>query len=135
MKKFIALFLLLFLLLQCVGKPGKTENVKITLGASSQFSENELQAAANAVLKRFVGFEDCTLTELWYDEGFSNSTVAQYHATKNDPANGIALLSNFDVGPSGGDGSFNPNTTYSHWNWILTRSGATGHWKVIDWGD
>lgn len=48
--------------------------------------------------------------------------------------NVIVLLSNFDVDSSGGDGSFEPNSTQSKWNWILIRDSKTDHWRVDDWG-
>lgn len=45
----------------------------------------------------------------------------------------IVLLSTFDVDESGGDGSLNPNSTYTDWNWILVRKND-GKWKHVDHG-
>ena len=45
----------------------------------------------------------------------------------------IVLLSSFDVDASGGDGSLNPNETYSNWNWILVRDSG-GQWRHADHG-
>lgn len=45
----------------------------------------------------------------------------------------IVLLSTFDVDESGGDGSLNPNSTYTDWNWILVRKNG-GKWKHVDHG-
>lgn len=42
----------------------------------------------------------------------------------------IVILSSFDVDLSGGDGSFNPNSTYDNWNWILVRN----DWEQVDHG-
>ncbi|MGN0339060.1 MAG: hypothetical protein ACI4D0_01045 [Lachnospira sp.] len=33
----------------------------------------------------------------------------------------------------GGDGSSNPNSTYSDWKWILVRTNG-GHWQHVDHG-
>lgn len=46
----------------------------------------------------------------------------------------IILLSEFDVGPSGGDGSLNPNSTYDNFIWILIRDDKSSPWKIDDWG-
>ncbi|OIJ14570.1 hypothetical protein BKP37_08055 [Anaerobacillus alkalilacustris] len=48
--------------------------------------------------------------------------------------NVIILLSNFDVNSSGGDGSFEPNSSESNWKWILIRDSKTDNWRVDDWG-
>lgn len=45
----------------------------------------------------------------------------------------IVLLSSFDVDSSGGDGSLNPNSTYSDWKWILVRTDG-GKWQHVDHG-
>ncbi len=43
-------------------------------------------------------------------------------ADRNNADEVIVLLSSFDVDSSGGDGSLNPNSTYSDWKWILVRT-------------
>ncbi|MDR3277336.1 MAG: hypothetical protein LBT12_01065 [Oscillospiraceae bacterium] len=44
------------------------------------------------------------------------------------------LLSDFEVDASGGDGSLNPNSTYTDWSWILTRDSSSAEWRVDTWG-
>ncbi len=39
----------------------------------------------------------------------------------------------FDVDSSGGNGSLNPNSTYSDWKWILVRTDG-GKWQHVDHG-
>lgn len=134
MKRISMLLLVVIWLTACFTKPGSVENVKIDLGTSSKFSQDELESAADSVLKKFPDFEDCILTDLWYDEEVSNREVATFHKTKDDPNNSIILLSNFDVGPGGYDGGFSPNSTYPDWKWTLTRNGVDGKWEVIGWG-
>ncbi len=46
----------------------------------------------------------------------------------------MVLLSNFKVGPSGGNGSLEPNSTYTEWQWILIRDNTSDNWLVKDWG-
>jgi hypothetical protein len=48
--------------------------------------------------------------------------------------NVIVLMSDFDVDSSGAQEGFNPNSTYSDWNWILIRDSKSGNWRVVDWG-
>ncbi|MBQ7016891.1 MAG: hypothetical protein IJN10_08060, partial [Firmicutes bacterium] len=45
----------------------------------------------------------------------------------------IVLISSFDVDASGGDGSLNPNSTYTKWMWILAREEG-GKWQHVDHG-
>ena len=45
----------------------------------------------------------------------------------------IVLVSSFDVGKSGGDGSLNPDSTYTKWKWILVRN-KSGSWRHVDHG-
>ncbi|MCC3868520.1 hypothetical protein K0039_09925 [Terrisporobacter mayombei] len=46
----------------------------------------------------------------------------------------IILLSNFDVDSSGGDGSLDPNSTYTDWQWILVRDRENSKWTLKTWG-
>ena len=54
-------------------------------------------------------------------------------ADRNNADEVIVLLSSFDVDSSGGDGSLNPNSTYSDWKWILVRTDG-GKWQHVDHG-
>jgi hypothetical protein len=60
-----------------------------------------------------------------YGRGSSNGVESE---------NVIVLFSDFSVDASGGDGSFNPNETYTNWSWILIRDRPNGNWRVDDWG-
>jgi hypothetical protein len=119
---------------------GKTNNVVVSIKKSDKFSEKEINDAINCVKKKFKDFNGCKLTKLWYDEEQSNNIIAGYLKSGKSLVNGvkaenvIVLLSNFDVGSLGGDGSFNANSTYTNWNWILIRDSKTGNWKADDWG-
>lgn len=109
-------------------------NVKRTIPHSDIFSEQDISEAMDLVEKQFnSGFRGCTLTDLWYDEDTSISSsdewAAQYH---KDEA--IVLLSNFNVDSSGGDGSLNPNSTYTNWQWILVRNKGSNTWEIGTWG-
>lgn len=111
-------------------------NASTNSGSSVKFFEDEIDAAISSVKEKFKDFEGCDLTDIWYDESQSNLRIQNY--IKNhvdvDAENAIVLLSNFKVDDSGKDGSFEPNSIYTDWCWILVRESKTDNWKVVDWG-
>ena len=46
---------------------------------------------------------------------------------------GIVLLSSFTVDEHGGDGSLEPNGTYTRWSWYLARKNG-GKWNIVTSG-
>ena len=142
MKKIITslcLILVVFTFASC-SQFGKTNNVVVSIGKSDKFSKKEINDAIKCVMKKFKDFKGCNLTKLWYDEEQSNNEIKGYMAGGKGSVNGarpenvIILFSDFDVDSSGADEGFNPNSTYSNWNWILIRDSKTGNWRVDDWG-
>ena len=130
-KRLIIAFWLIVLsavLVACANR-GYADDVVLDTGSSEIYSTDEISAAMDAVIRKFADFEGCTLTKLWYDEGFSNPRTKDYES-----GTAIVLLCEFDVDSSGGDGSFNPNSTYSNWQWILTRESDSADWQVVNWG-
>lgn len=124
------LWLFFWIIVVCVSlsactHKGKTDNAVIDYGNSKKFNKLEIKLAIDTVLEKFKDFEGCTLTKLWYDEDKGKAGIED---------NKIILYSNFDVDSTGGDGSFNPNSTYTDWNWILIRDNKTSVWEVKDWG-
>jgi len=137
MKRFFLFFLLAALcfsfsscslLKEMTAPPGNTDQVKTTIGDSLEFSEAEITSAINVVLKKFVDFEGCTMTDIWYDEGWSkeygysflSDILDRYELDASDTVEIIVLRSNFDTDSSqGGHTGFESNATYTAWNWIL----------------
>jgi len=119
---------------------GITKNAVVTLGESQKFSEDEVQAAADSILKKFRDFKGCDLKRLWYDEEKSDREADSYMFGGKGSENGvkkenvIVLFSNFYVGSTGGDGGFQPDADYRDWNWIVIRDSKTDKWRVDDWG-
>lgn len=143
MKKLILVGLVFYILLSCTGcsiNYGKTNNVNITISVTEKFSKEEIEQSVNAVKFKFKSFEGCELTDLWYNEEKSNSLANDYLLYGGglekgiEISNVIVLLSNFKVDSSGGDGSFEPDSTYTDWSWILIRDDIGSNWKVDDWG-
>lgn len=133
MKKLIALVLALICVIGLVACGGNVKNVKITDYSSEIYSdaeiENAIDVAINYVKKNFEG---CTLTEITYlgDDKLDNW---QEFAERNNADDVMVLVSSFNVGASGGDGSLNPNSTYTNWKWILVRTNG-GKWEHVDHG-
>lgn len=136
---FLSLILVVFSLGACK-QAGKINNAVVSIGKHDKFNNDEIKDAMNGVKKKFKDFEGCNLTKLWYDEEKANYFVEGYLKNGRGKENSvkaenvIVLLSNFDVDSSGGDGSLNPNYTYSNWNWVLIRDDKAGNWKIDDWG-
>lgn len=108
---------------------GKTHALHREISPSQQYTASDIRSAMWMVECRFrLGFRGCSLLELTYDEEFSADRGREW-AEQYGAEEAIVLTSSFEVGESGGDGSLNPNSTYSNWQWILTRSGG-GFWKL-----
>ncbi len=142
MKKTIFSFSIIVVLLSILiySQIGKTNNVQVSIGESTKFTEKEIDEAIGSVKKKFMSFQGCKLTELWYSESKSDRLIKDYLQYGKGSSNGIkeenvmVLLSNFEVNSSGGDGSFEPNSTQSDWQWILIRDSKSDRWRVDDWG-
>lgn len=133
MKKVLAIFSIIiisFFIVACSNR-GKSSKAIISIGESNKFRDNEINEAINCVKEKFVDFKGCELTHIWYDEEKSDFYMRGAISSHGDT---IMLLSNFKVDSSGGDGSFNPNTTYTEWKGILLRDSKTGKWEIDDWG-
>lgn len=133
MKKLIALVLALICVIGLVACGGNVKNVKITDYSSEIYSDAEIENAIDVAINYFKkNFEGCTLTEITYlgDDKLNNW---QEFAERNNADDVMVLVSSFNVGASGGDGSLNPNSTYTNWKWILVRTNG-GKWEHVDHG-
>ncbi len=69
----------------------------------------------------FRDFQGCTLTEISYAGDETVQKEQEYILSFGDYDEGIVLLSSFTVDEHGGDGSLEPNHTYTRWSWYLAR--------------
>lgn len=133
MKKFMAVVLVLVGMLGLVACGGNTKNVKITDYSSEIYSDAEIDSAIDVAIDYFEKyFDGCTLTEITY-LGDDELDDFQEFAERNNADDVIVLISDFEVDASGGDGSLEPNSTYTDWNWILVRTDG-GQWEHVDHG-
>jgi len=140
-KKFFLFFCLLIVVVSSsfVYKH-QADTVEVKIEKSNQFTEDEIKTAIKTVKERFKYFKGCQLTDIWYSEKESNAITEDYMKNGRGSENGvkeeniIVLLSNFTVNSSGGDGSFEPNSTQSNWSWTLIRDSKKDKWQVDSWG-
>lgn len=128
---FTIILLSLALLLSGCMERGNVNHVHKTVGESSVYTKAEIEDAMDVVIRHFRReFEGCTLVHLYYEEDtIKNKSWALQYGTQE----GIVLLSSFEVGPEGSNGSLNPDSTYNRWSWILTRDNG-GNWHLRTWG-
>lgn len=135
MKKVVALLsaLLLVVTLTACGS-GNVKNVHVIDWEPSEvYTDKDIEDSIKIIKNYFADeFSDCTLTKITY-AGDEESQEHIEWAERNNADEVIVLISSFDVGSSGGDGSLNPNSTYDNWMWILVRSNG-GKWKHVDHG-
>ncbi|MDD6252356.1 MAG: hypothetical protein PUA85_06930 [Oscillospiraceae bacterium] len=133
MKKLIAMVLALVCVIGLVACGGNTKNVRIIDYSSEMYSDAEIENAIDVVINYFEkNFEGCTLTEITY-LGDDKLDDWQEFAERNNADDVMVLVSSFNVDASGGDGSLNPNSTYTNWEWILVRTNG-GKWEHVDHG-
>lgn len=133
MKKTITMLLMIIFTLSLTSCGGNVKNVNIIDVDSEIYSESEINAAIDIAVKHFKdNFEGCTLIEIQYVGDDSVEGFEEW-AERYDAEQAIVLVSSFNVGSSGGDGSLNLNSTYDNWKWILTRN-DNKKWTLQTWG-
>ena len=90
-------------------------------------------AAVQAVIAGFRDFQGCTLKEISYAGDETVRKEQEYILGFGDYDEGIVLLSSFTVDEHGGDGSLEPNHTYTRWGWYLARKNG-GKWNIVTCG-
>jgi len=132
--RYTVLVLLLLAFTGCSNPP-----VKLEIGESQRFSEEEIRSAARLVTDSF-SFPSAELTKVSYDEETSEKLAAGYISHGKGQQNGarfenvLVLLSEFQVDDSGDNPVLNPGSTYTDFQWILVRESETGAWVIDDWG-
>ena len=124
--------LALAVMLMMTGCAKNTLSVDRVVGESSLYSTREIQSAMRVVMLHFgMGFDDCTMTELRYDEE-RTLRETERNAEKGEKSDVIVLVSTISVGENH-NGGFSPGETYTGWSWELTRRGLGG-WKLTNSG-
>ena len=134
MRKTTILLLLLTALLTLCACGGDVSKVNISIPEESDlYTTKEIEDAIDTTMDYFKKeFDGCTLTEIAYAGDDRCNDYAEW-AQRIGGDEVIVLVSSFDVDASGGDGSLNPNSTYTKWMWILAREEG-GKWQHVDHG-
>ena len=134
MKKWFVLFLSVILFAGLSGCGGNVRHLQVLDWKPSElYSDSEINSAIDVIKNEFdLSWKGCTLKEITY-AGDEKTLAHQHWAERHDADEVIVLVSSFDVDSSGGDGSLNPNSTYTRWSWILVRD-KNGKWKHVDHG-
>ena len=133
MKKIVCIISCILLALGLSACGGDVSGAETKSVDSEVYSKEDIDAAVDTIKHEFKSsWNGCTLREIYY-AGDDSIESHQDWADRNDADEVIVLLSSFDVDSSGGDGSLNPDSTYSDWKWILVRSDG-GKWKHVDHG-
>ena len=110
------------------------DNVWTTEVSSTLYSQQDISDAIDVVKSDFKqnnsGF---TLKKLYY-AGDETSQSYQEWADRNNADEVLVLGSAFHTDSDcGSDKSFEPDTEYTDWNWILVRNDG-GKWAIADQG-
>ncbi len=133
MRKVLACFLLIALVLSLAGCGGDAKEVMVVDMESELYTQADYLAAVETVESYFQNFRGCTMKEISYAGDEKTQKEQEYILGFGDYSEGIVLLSTFDVDENGGDGSFEPNRTYYDWGWYLARKDG-GNWAVVTCG-
>jgi len=108
---------------------GDTDSALIIEMESQMYTQADIVSATDVVMEYFRNeFEDCTMNEIRYAGDDRSAMESEYHKCEV-----IVLVSTFETGSYGGDGSFNADYTYENWSWMLARD-ENGNWEVINYG-
>lgn len=128
MKKILAVIVLFCMMLTLVACGDVSDVEVIEWQPSEIYTDSEINSAISVVKTYFrTTFDGCTLTEISYPGDEASEEFKEW-AEQYGADEAIVLYSSFDVGSSGGDGSFEPNSTYENWKWVLVRNEG-GPWE------
>lgn len=133
MRRHLACVLAIACIASFAGCGGDVSDVKVVEYQSETYTEKDIETAIEVVKDYFKEeFKGCTLTEITYAGDEKSADYVEW-AERINRDEVIVLTSSFEVDSSGGDGSLNPDSTYTGWMWILARNSG-GNWQHVDHG-
>ena len=110
------------------------DNVWTTEVSSTLYSQQDISGAIDVVKSDFKQNNSDFILEKLYYAGDETSQSYQEWADRNNADEVLVLRSAFHTDSDGGsDKSFEPDTEYTDWNWILVRNDG-GKWAIADQG-
>ena len=137
MKKVSIILLSLALLFAVAGCGRQAPEVKIDYGTSSIYTEKDMKAAIDVIMKEFESWRECELHSISYalDEVCNDQNLARMIVLDMDKSRAVYLtqcilfLIDFHTAKEV-TGSFNPDQEYTDYHWWLARTND-GEWKTI----
>lgn len=136
MKKLRVIILFLCIIVFISGCSNNTANVKIDLGKSDIYTQEDLEEAANIVLNEIKTWESVTVVyTISYCGDEASAKQLDYCNSLSDKGYVQCALFESSFKSAGEDksGGFNPNDVYEGWQWYLARTDG-GQWELIMWG-
>ena len=131
-RKFLALTMAVILGIALCSCRGTTVEVKVELGSSEPYTEQDLSDAADAIIEYFTDFEGCTLHSLTYAGDERSNKEAEYHLANDIVYDEYAVFDSSFRSPKKATGGWTRDTEYT-WSWVLGRNDK-GVWTVINYG-
>ena len=121
--------IMLFIFCSCADiRFGDVNCVEVIEIESQAYTQAEINSAVKTAKNYFKqNFNGCKLLTIGY-AGDDSYEEAKEWAQTYEADKAIILISDFEVDSSGGDGSLEPNSTYTDWEWVLVKNG-NGIWK------
>ncbi|MDE6469400.1 MAG: hypothetical protein K2L19_00060 [Eubacterium sp.] len=111
-------------------------NTKVDLGTSEIYSEQDLQAAADVILKEIGSWSSVkeVYTISYCEDERASAELGYCQMLKDENyVQCVVFESSFISAGSSQSGGFNPNSLYEDWQWFLART-ADGEWELLTWG-
>lgn len=108
-------------------------NVNKQISKSTHYTEEEIERAMDVVVEQFqsTDFDNCTLTDLWYDEESSLEQQTAW-AKQYNVEHVIIIPSHFKTGNLSNSSPLTSHTDYNNYNWILVKN--ENNWELRDQG-
>lgn len=111
---------------------GKADGAVVTLSACEGHSQEELEAAANAVIKGFADFRGHTLERLWYEPQAAEPLEQEWsQACGVDPADAVVLFADMTYSQPGAKPEI--VTQERGFKLMLLRTENGWRWDGTDW--
>ncbi len=119
---------------------GSVKDLRIDYGTSDIYTQEDMDAAIDVILKEFDTWDGCEMHSISYegDDSRNEENIEWLNDLKKNHDEGevftqcIGFTSNFHSSKDGGEG-WNEDFEYTNWQWWLARSEG-GEWKLMTWG-
>lgn len=111
-------------------------NTKVDLGTSEIYSQEDLQAASDVILKEIGSWssvKEVYTVSYCGDESSEGDVDYARSLSDKDYIQCAVFESSFKTTSSAASDGFNENSMYDGWQWYLARTDG-GQWELVTWG-